>query len=218
MKKATEIKGYKGFDKDLKCRDKQYALNSEFKEDKATICENGMHFCENPLDILAYYPAGTSRFTEVTGSGEISKKEDDEDTKVSCTEIKIGDELSLHSIIDAGVKFIFEKTTKTKVKHNTTDKKQSSNSGDMGAASNSGYMGAAFTIGNYSSAETNAEKSIAVAVGYDNKAKGNIGSWLVIAERNDEYEILDIKTIKVDGENIKENTFYCLKNGKITLS
>lgn len=50
------MKGYKGFDPGLVCRGKQYAENTVFEEDKATICKNGMHFCANPLDVLDYYP------------------------------------------------------------------------------------------------------------------------------------------------------------------
>jgi hypothetical protein len=93
-----------------------------------------------------------------------------------------------------------------------------SNSGDRGAASNSGDSGAAFTIGNYSSAETNAKESVAVAVGYSNKAKASLGSWIVLAERNNELEILSIQSFKVDGKEIKENVWYELKKGKLKVA
>jgi len=66
----TVIKGFKGFDKNLKCRDKQYALNSEFTEDDAIVCEKGIHFCQNPLDVFSYYNPAESRFAEVEGSGK----------------------------------------------------------------------------------------------------------------------------------------------------
>ena len=46
------MKGYKGFRKGMVCRDKQYAENTVFEEEKAVICHSGMHFCENPLDVL----------------------------------------------------------------------------------------------------------------------------------------------------------------------
>ena len=56
---------------------------------------------------------------------------------------------------------------------------------------------------------------MACAVGYSCKAKANLGSWIVLAERNNEGEILDIKSIKVDGKKIKADTFYTLTNGKL---
>jgi len=52
------MKGYKGFKKGLICKGKQYAENAVFEEAEANICKNGMHFCENPLDVLDYYAAG----------------------------------------------------------------------------------------------------------------------------------------------------------------
>lgn len=64
------IKGYKGFNKGLVCRDKQYAENTVFNEVDAALCKSGMHFCENPLNVLKYYPlidddGNITEFTEV---------------------------------------------------------------------------------------------------------------------------------------------------------
>ena len=47
------IKGYKGFDKDLRCRNKQYAVGETFTEKDAKLCERGLHFCENPHDVFS---------------------------------------------------------------------------------------------------------------------------------------------------------------------
>lgn len=49
------MKGFKGFDKGLVCRGKQYKENTVFEEEAAEICKSGMHFCENPFDVLDYY-------------------------------------------------------------------------------------------------------------------------------------------------------------------
>lgn len=49
------MKGYKGFNPGLICKDKQYQENTVFEEPEAKICEKGMHFCENPFDVLNYY-------------------------------------------------------------------------------------------------------------------------------------------------------------------
>ena len=77
MKEKKIIKGYKGYDKDLKCRDFQFEIGKEYEEAEAEICKKGFHFCENPLDIFKYYkPNGKTRFTEVEGSGIISNEKD----------------------------------------------------------------------------------------------------------------------------------------------
>ena len=50
------MKGYKGFNKGLICHGKQYAENTVFEEDVAVVCQKGMHFCVDPLEVLNYYP------------------------------------------------------------------------------------------------------------------------------------------------------------------
>ncbi len=227
MKKQIEetkeiiTKGVKGFDKDLKCyNDFQYEIGKEYETDKKPIrcTSNGFHFCENPLDVFRYYSPNESRFAEVEGFGEASK--DDEDTNVAVSKIKIGAEIGLHSLIESGIKFIFERTTLTKESTNEEKNKQASNSGYRGAASNSGYSGAAsnsgysgaasnsgdsgaasnsgdsgaaLTIGSYSEAETSKENSFAVALGLDCKAKGVLDSWITLAE----WEEVDDNSFKI---------------------
>ncbi len=95
------MKAYKGFDKDLKCRDFQYEIGKEYEEKEAIACEKGFHACENPLDVLHYYsPYNGSRYCEVEQSGEFSKLGSG-DSKVASTKIKIGNELGLKGIIQA---------------------------------------------------------------------------------------------------------------------
>ena len=52
--KKERIKGYKGFDKDLRCREFQYEIGKEYSEDEAICCIKGFHFCENPMDVFEY--------------------------------------------------------------------------------------------------------------------------------------------------------------------
>lgn len=59
-------KGYKAFEKGLICKGKQYAENTVFEESKSSPCNYGMHYCENPFDVLNYYPL-------VNDDGEISE-------------------------------------------------------------------------------------------------------------------------------------------------
>ena len=61
-----------------------------------------------------------------------------------------------------------------------------------------------------------ADNSVAVAVGYGNKAKASLGSWIVLAERDNSGNILTIKSIKIDGKKMKADIWYQLVNGEFT--
>ena len=101
------------------------------------------------------------------------------------------------------------------------------NTGDYSAATNTGYRSAATNTGDYSSATNTGDcsaatvegkNSVAVVTGLNGRAKGTKGCWIVCTERDDDYNILCIKAAEVDGEKIKENTFYMLKNGEFVES
>ena len=58
-----------------------------------------------------------------------------------------------------------------------------------------------------------------MCAGSRSKAKGKKGSWITLAEwvKDEEkgrYVPICVKTERVDGEKIKENTYYTLKNGE----
>ena len=211
---SETITGFKGFDKDLKCRDYQYEVGKEFEEKgKIKACSNGFHFCENPFDVLGYYPPstekGSSRYCIVKGSGNIDR--DGDDSKVACSKLHISAEIGLKGIIEAGVKFILDKV-------NWKDNKES-NTGDQSAATNTGNYSAATNTGNYSAAEVTGRESIAIVTGKDSKAKGGIGCWIVLTERGEwdgnVYPIKEVKAVRVDGEIIKPDTYYKLINGEV---
>ena len=106
------MKGYKGFNPGLICKDKQYQENTVFEEPEAKICEKGMHFCENPFDVLNYYDLirsdGTpNEFAEVEALDE--PKTDDKE-KFCSRKLKIGVKLGLSGFIKACVDFVLEKT------------------------------------------------------------------------------------------------------------
>lgn len=80
------MKGYKAFKKGLVCKGKQYAENTIFEEENAEVCECGMHFCENPLDVLDYYPliddnGELTEYAEVEALDEVLT----DDNKKYCT-------------------------------------------------------------------------------------------------------------------------------------
>lgn len=174
-------------------RKSKYDEGKDYEEQgDISVCSKGFHFCLHPLDVFGYYsPAhiGMNKFHEVEGSGEMDV--DTDDTKIACSKIHIGAELSIKSIIDAAIKFTFSKCKWVKEKIAT------------------GYRGAASATG---------KESIALAAGKDCKAKGALGCWIVLAERSEwdgnTYPIVSVKAFKVDGKSIKADTFYTLINGE----
>ena len=233
------MKLYKGFTKDLKCRDFQYEIGKEYHEETADLCRAGFHACENPLDTLRYYAPGSSRYCEVE-LDEVSDQRDS-DTKRAAKKIKIGAEIGLKGVIGAGVKFIFEKcedATEERAsgeRGNAAASGWSGNaaasgergnaaasgergnaaaSGWSGNAAASGERGCAVSSGKYGSAEANGKQCIAVAFGEQGRARGKIGNWIVVAEYGSDREIIEPKIAVVDGENIKQDTWYTVKNGE----
>ena len=210
------MKCFKGFDKDLKCRDFQYEIGKEYTEEKADICNCGFHACEFPMDVFGYYPPSDSRYCEVELEENGQKSSDD--SKRVGKKISVKAEIGIAGIIKAGVEYIKEQVDWEDDKAtNPGDYSAATNTGDRSAATNTGDYSAATNTGNKSAAIVEGKESIALATGIKSKAKGKIGCFIVLTEWkeiNNEYHIVDIKSAKVDGENIKEDTFYMLKDGK----
>ena len=313
------IKAYKGFNKDMTCRDFQYEEGKEYEEESVEICDHGFHACEYPLDCLGYYAPNKSVYHEVEQFGEIQKQSDD--SKVASTKIKIGAEISIAGIVKAAIEYTTKRTKKESDSDDsngassatgdygassatgncgassatgykgassatgykgassatgykgassaTGDYGASSATGDYGASSATGncgassatgykgassatgykgassatgYKGASSATGDYGassatgncgassatgycgSAEAGDSDSVAVAWGYHGKAKGVLGSHLVLAdwegnEKNywtqNEWKFKCAKMVRVDGENIKPDTWYTMKDGEI---
>ena len=298
------MKAYKGFDKDLKCRDFQYEIGKEYEEKEAKVCEKGFHACTSPLNVLQYYPpCYENRYCEVEQDGKFSKNDDD--SKVASTKIKIGNEISLEELIQAAM----DKSGESGIHSvNTGDHTVAENAENYSIALNKGYGSMAANVGNYSLATTTRnftiaantgdysvawgqadysiaanigegsaalsdgyrsitasmgydsvaigygensvainvgnestainkaaksvalnigdraeasvieEGSIAIATGIQSKAKGVLGSAIVLVERTTwngvRYPLNNIKAAIVDGEKIKADTWYTLKNGE----
>ena len=208
------MKGYKGFDKNLKCQEKQYEIGKTEIEDSADLCNSGMHFCEYPLDCFTYYPPSNSRYCEVDAD-EVSDQRDN-DSKRSAKKLTIGAEIGLSGIINASVKFILEKArTENRVSENTGYQSAATNTGDRSAATNTGDRSAATNTGDRSAATVSGKNSVAVSTGGYGKARGEIGCAIVLCEYDDDGTLLRIRSEIVDGEKIKANTFYTLKNGSL---
>ena len=250
------MKGYKAFEKGLICRGKQYAENTVFEEGKAEICKSGMHFCKDPLEVLEYYPlvdnnGNINEFAEVEALDDAHT----DDNKKYCTKrLKIGAKISFAKLVQASVKFDYEKVIEdTKVKTTSKNSAQIGSSGDyaqIGSSGNSakigssgysaqigssgysaqigssGYYAKIGSSGDYAqigssgySAQINStgKNAVIMCAGDNSKAKAKIGSWITLAEWktiNNVYTPVCVKTEQVDGERIKEDTYYQLKNGK----
>jgi len=190
------MKGYKGFNAKLQCTPSgkvfQYEIGTTYTEPTANLCNNGFHFCESPLDIFNYYkPNDGSRYTEVEANGVTDQEK--EDSKRACTSLTIGAEIKITALIEAAIRFVFDRVTST-----TGNSAHSATTGDSAESSVSG------------------KNAIAASLGVKGKAKGVKGDWLVLAEYCDDGSIKAVGVAHIDGKKIKPDTFYTLKDGKFT--
>ena len=213
------MKGYKGFNKDLTCRGKQYTENTVFEEESAEICKSGMHFCENPFDVLNYYGfvddnAELNEFAEVEALDDCKT---DDNKKYTTKRLKIGAKIGISGLIKAFVDFTLSRVKTEDVATNTGNYSAATNTGYRSAATNTGNYSAATNTGDCSVASVEGRNSFAIATGIGSKAKGKVGCYIAVAEwkqKDGEYDLVDFRTHKVDGKTIKEDTYYTLKNGK----
>ena len=148
------IKSYKGFDKDMKCRDFQYEVGKEYNMDgEIKCCNRGFHACKSPMEVWDYYDMLNSRFAEVEQSGNIDEEENS--TKVCSSRIKIKAELKLADIINIGVEWLKDITSTSKVKtdgvlnDNGDRKKKIGSSGDSAQIGSSGDSAQIGSSGDY---------------------------------------------------------------------
>ena len=215
-----KITSYKGFNKDMTCRDFQYKEGESYKEPSAKACEREFHACEYPLDCLGYYSPNESVYHVVEQSGEISRHSDD--TKVASTKIKIGTEINIAGLVKAAIEYTMKRVNPEA----KADERQgaSSATGDYGASSATGDYGASSATGYKGASSAGDPESVAVAWGYHGKAKGVLGAYLVLADwvgDEDDYwhqnlwQLKGAKMVRVDGEIIKPDTYYTMKNGEV---
>ena len=204
------MKGYKAFEKGMICRGKQYAENTVFVEETAEICNRGMHFCKEPLEVLNYYPllnenGDLNEFAEVEALDDCKT----DDNKKYCTKkLKIGAKIDFPKLVQASVNFEYENIAETK-HHDKNDEKIASKcySAQIGS---SGYSAKIGSSGDY---------AVICCAGHGSIVKAKKGSWITLSEwKYDEHKKANIpvcvKTMQVDGEIIKEDTFYKLENGE----
>ena len=225
------MEGYKGYEKGLICRGKQYAVGETYEEPTAEICKSGMHFCALPHQVFEHYSAGENHeFTCVEALDEVFT---DDNRKFCTKKLKIGTKISVFDICKISVSAFFEKF-EFKKKIASADANQAgncgaanagdygaANAGDCGAANagyygaaNAGYRGAAI-VRDYGSASVG-KNGVAIGLGNGSKAKGALNSVLVLVRYDDDGNVSAYKAIKVDGKRHKADTYYTLNgDGKI---
>ena len=213
------MRAFKGFNKDLTCRGYQYEEGKEFHTERAECCDTGFHACEYPLDCFGYYDPAHSVFHEVELSGEMDKSRDN--TKVCATDIKIGARLSIAGLVKMAIDFTMSKVNKEA----GSDERHgfASATGNCGASSATGYKGAS---------SVSDPTGVAVAWGHEARAKGCKGAHLILADwkyvgarysdgdymdpyDKESWELTGAKMVVVDGEKIKEDTYYRCIEGEI---
>ena len=236
---SEKIIAYKAMNPDMTCRGKKYEVGKTYFEDKADCCNEGMHACENPFEVLCYYSMKDNpRFFEVECGGEISKS--DEGSKLACTELTVRGELNFAGMLKATLDAVFRRV-KDKEPFSSGDYSTAGTSGNSSTAGTSGYSSTAGTSGNYSTAgssgnystagtsgysstaaatgshcraKAEGDNSIAVANGRKSKARGAMGCYLVLTEYDDDGNFLWAKMARVDGSTVKENVWYTLQDGE----
>ena len=153
------MKAFKGFNKDLTCRDFQYKVGETYEEEKAELCLAGFHACESPVNCLLHYDPATSVYHEVELE-EVSD-EKDTDTKRVGKKITIGAEIGIPEICRLTFEYVKEHCT-------------NENNAKPGKPATAGYRGAA-TAG-YAGAATAGEHGAATAGNRGAATAGNRGA------------------------------------------
>ena len=223
-------KGYKAYEKGLVCRGKLYKIGEIFEEEKAEICDSGIHYCENPLDCLDYYSLVDDKgnFVEMTEVEDLdSENRKTENNRKFCTKkLKIGAKVSFGEMIKAGFEFLFEKSKEETEKIDNKDDSQLASSGNYSQLASSGnysklassgYGSQLASSGDGSKLASSGNYSAVANIGINGMAKAAKYSWITLAEHcweDGRLKLKCVKTEQVDGDRIKSDTWYKLENGE----
>ena len=202
------MKVYKGTDKNMVCHGKQYVLGETATEEKAKLCEYGLHACEMPIDVLNYYHPATSRYFEAEAD-DVADERHSDDSKIVAKKMTLKAEIGIPGLVKAQVEYVKNRIGFDDAIKRANAEKENHATGNRGAASATGDQGAASATG---------KSGVALAAGLECKAKGALGCAICCVERGkwdgETYPILAVKAAIVDGETIKADTWYMLKNGE----
>ena len=205
---SEPIIAYKGFDKNMKCRDFQYEEGETYHMPRAVLCEEGAHACTMPLDVLGYYPPGDGSIYRMVELDEVCDKKSD-DSKICAKTIKIGAEIGIPGLVKAQIEWVKNTIGSDEKIKKAKESQDKYATGDRGAASATGFRGAASVTG---------EASVAMASGCDGRVMGAIGCAIFAVERGEfdgnTCQIVSVAAGIVDGVKLKEKTWYKCVGGK----
>lgn len=199
-------KGYKAFSPGMICRGKQYAENTDYEEAGGAICGEGMmHYCVNPFDTLNFYDlvGENGKFSDFAEVEALDPPVSGSDGKFAAKKLHIGAKLSFAGFVKACIDYTKEQTIDNMPKSEI----DTGNSAQIGSSGNSAKI------------NSTGEDSVICCAGSGSVVKARAGSWITLAE----WEYSDekgrfapryVKTEYVDGEKIKADTWYQLKNGE----
>ena len=217
-------KGYKAFNPGMICKDKQYAENTDYEEVSGKICEKGMmHYCVNPFDVLNFYDLvdKSGKFSDFAEVNALDQPISGSDGKFATKKLHIGAKLSFAGFIKACIDYTKEQTIVNMPKSDVTtgDSAQIGSSGHYDQIGSSGDYAKIGSSGDYAKIDSTGVDSVICCAGHRCTVKAKIGSWITLAE----WEYSEekgrsvprcVKTEYVDGEKIKPDTWYQLKNGE----
>ena len=234
-----KIIAYKGLDENFRCRGFQYEVGKKYEEEVAECCNKGFHACENPMDVWEYCNINDSRFAIVEQFGKIDKQ----DNKTCSSKIKIKAELKFADFVKLCVDAVADKCkfkSNSKNDNGGNDAQigssgyyakigssgdyaqigssgycaQIGSSGDYAQIGSSGYCAQIGSSGDYAQIKSEGQGAVIMCAGANSKARAKKGSWITLAEYDDNRKPVCVKTEQVDGERIKEDTWYQLIDGE----
>lgn len=217
-------KGYKAFKPGMICKDKQYAENTDYEEGGGKICAKGMmHYCVNPFDVLNFYDLvdESGKFSDFAEVKALDQPISGSDGKFATKKLHIGAKLSFAGFIKACIDYTKEQTIVNMPKSDvaTGDYAKIGSSGFSAQIGSSGDSAKIGSSGDYAKIDSTGVDSVICCAGRGCTVKAKIGSWITLAE----WEYSEekgrsvprfVKTEYVDGEKIKPDTWYQLKNGE----
>ena len=206
------MKAYKGFNRDMTCRGFQFEEGKTYEhQGDVKLCESGFHACEDPMDCLRYYDPCTSVYHEVEIDGVSDERK--EDTKIVGKKIRIGARMAIKSIVMASIEFAFASCKNVENGDYATGyRSHQAATGYRSHQAASGYGSSQAASGDGSRQETTGKNCVMMCAGNAGKAKGKIGSWIVLTEW--EKGVPNVVAKRIDGEEVKEDVWYTLKDGK----
>ena len=203
------MKVYKGTDKNMKCRGMQYKLGETAVFDgEPKLCKAGLHACEQPIDVLNHYAPVESRYFEADAE-EVTDERDSDDSKIVAKKMTLKAEIGVPGLVKAQIEYVKNQIGFEDAIKRANAAKENHATGDLGAASATGYCGAASATG---------KACVSLAAGRECKAIGSLNCAICCVERGEwdgeTYPIIAVKAAIVDGEKIKADTWYRLKNGE----